>query len=542
MTVAVAETASPPRLEGRPAAEAWEIGELLDKIRTGALRIPRFQRPFRWQEAHELELFDSVHRGFPIGTLLLWRHPAEAAMERFGALEIRAPARPDALWIVDGQQRLSTLAAALLRRPERGARAIFYDLETDRFVASRWEEPTAGVSARVPLVEMADTTSLQDWASERGYARDDRRRLVAVADRIRKYKIPAYVVEGDDERVLRAIYGRTNRAGLRLEEHEVFEALHGSLAGDEPSSIDSIVRGFEALAFGAIERSTVYQTLLAIEGLPLDEQIDLGRALAPDRASRALRQTADALRHAVTFLREDAGFPHGALVPYELPLIVLGRFFHVFPTPSGRTRILLRRWLWRGALALQLTGARVGKRQHVDAIREGDEAGSVHGLVALAGQSPAKEVEEVRSYRFSDARSKMQVCALASLAPCDLRTGEGIDVPALLAEHREEAVRVLVPRAVSNVTKVGLAGRFLHGDITPARLRDALRQIQDVKVLASHAVTERAIEALRAGDEVAFLEERTRTLCSLMRQYFARRAEWGADDSPSLDSLIVTED
>jgi hypothetical protein len=108
MSVAGPEVTSPPRLEGRPAAEAWEIGELLDKIRTGALRIPRFQRPFRWGEANELELFDSVHRGFPIGTLLLWKHPAEAALERFGALEIRAPA---------GAAPLLSCRAPLLARP-----------------------------------------------------------------------------------------------------------------------------------------------------------------------------------------------------------------------------------------------------------------------------------------------------------------------------------------------------------------------------------------------------------------------------------------
>lgn len=52
----------------------------------------------------------------------------------------------------------------------------------------------------------------------------------------------------------------------------------------------------------------------------------------------------------------------------------------------------------------------------------------------------------------------------------------------------------------------------------------------------------RAITALRDGDDRSFLAERTRALLDTARAYFARCAEWGADDSPSLDSLVVTED
>ena len=55
----------------------------LSLAQEGKLRVPLFQRPLRWRPDQEAELFDSLLRRFPIGTLLLWERPAPAAIVRF---------------------------------------------------------------------------------------------------------------------------------------------------------------------------------------------------------------------------------------------------------------------------------------------------------------------------------------------------------------------------------------------------------------------------------------------------------------------------
>ena len=77
----------------------------------GRVRIPKFQRPLRWDAKDVLSLLDSVYRGYPIGTLLFWRRPAEADPIVHGTVSIAAPAVTDALWVVDGQQRIISLIA-----------------------------------------------------------------------------------------------------------------------------------------------------------------------------------------------------------------------------------------------------------------------------------------------------------------------------------------------------------------------------------------------------------------------------------------------
>ena len=79
----------------------------------GRLRLPAFQRDYRWQPGDVESLFDSVLKRYPIGNLLLWERPAEAARISIGPLILDVPTVPRAQWVVDGQQRITSLVGAL---------------------------------------------------------------------------------------------------------------------------------------------------------------------------------------------------------------------------------------------------------------------------------------------------------------------------------------------------------------------------------------------------------------------------------------------
>jgi len=40
---------------------------LIEDIRKGQIKIPKFQRPYVWKEAQAIRLLDSVARSYPIG-------------------------------------------------------------------------------------------------------------------------------------------------------------------------------------------------------------------------------------------------------------------------------------------------------------------------------------------------------------------------------------------------------------------------------------------------------------------------------------------
>lgn len=65
-------------LERRPEARTVRVEDLLAEVGRGRIRVPEFQRLFRWERDNARELLDSIYRGYPIGTLLLWETSADA--------------------------------------------------------------------------------------------------------------------------------------------------------------------------------------------------------------------------------------------------------------------------------------------------------------------------------------------------------------------------------------------------------------------------------------------------------------------------------
>jgi hypothetical protein len=131
-------------LHRRPEARGFRVEQLLQEAVDGKLRIPPFQRPLRWKSKQVIEYFDSIRRGFPVGGLLLSRDFGEAQRIEFGSVSIEAKDRNDALWVIDGQQRVTALVATLMRNeltPKRDYWAIWYDLETEQFQRHWRKEP-----------------------------------------------------------------------------------------------------------------------------------------------------------------------------------------------------------------------------------------------------------------------------------------------------------------------------------------------------------------------------------------------------------------
>lgn len=130
----VAIPQQPPRERFRPSwytedrrwthGQTYRLDYVIDVLSRGELRLPRFQRPWRWGDADMIYLLDSFMRGCHIGPLLLWqREDLPASVERFGEFDVTSPAGSATL-VIDGQQRLGAIATAFL-----GDRFFFHLLD-----------------------------------------------------------------------------------------------------------------------------------------------------------------------------------------------------------------------------------------------------------------------------------------------------------------------------------------------------------------------------------------------------------------------------
>lgn len=48
----------------------FTLMHLVEDIKEGRLALPDIQRPFVWPTAKARDLFDSMYRGYPVGTLM----------------------------------------------------------------------------------------------------------------------------------------------------------------------------------------------------------------------------------------------------------------------------------------------------------------------------------------------------------------------------------------------------------------------------------------------------------------------------------------
>ena len=89
------------------------LTHLIEDIKHGNIALPDIQRPFVWSATKIRDLFDSMYRGYPIGTLMFWETGAETGTRQVGG---GASDRVAKLLIVDGQQRLTALFAVITGR------------------------------------------------------------------------------------------------------------------------------------------------------------------------------------------------------------------------------------------------------------------------------------------------------------------------------------------------------------------------------------------------------------------------------------------
>ena len=92
------------------------INDLVEMIRSGQLRLPEMQRRYVWRATRVRDLIDSLYRGYPSGSILVWE--TDQAMPTVDmAVEQKVSPFAGHKLLLDGQQRATSLSAVLRGEP-----------------------------------------------------------------------------------------------------------------------------------------------------------------------------------------------------------------------------------------------------------------------------------------------------------------------------------------------------------------------------------------------------------------------------------------
>lgn len=205
--------------------DGLHIREIIERVRTGRLRIPAFQRGFVWDAERVAYLMDSIYKGYPFGAAILWRTREQLKSERqLGPFVL--PERDADLpidYVLDGQQRLTSVFGV-------------FQTEIPAFEQAPWTQIYFDMMAPTDLQESQFRCLLDDevdlerhfpigtFFSVAGYRQATKDFEDELAEKIghvqavfQQASIPIQLVETDDRAKVAIVFERVNRMGMELD-------------------------------------------------------------------------------------------------------------------------------------------------------------------------------------------------------------------------------------------------------------------------------------------------------------------------------------
>ena len=515
------------------------LGRLVERIAAGQIRVPRFQRAFVWRQTDLHALLDSILRGFPIGSILVW--DTEGNMEstqRIGPIKISP--RPDGMigYLLDGQQRVSTLVGTLRLADGMDATVdqvdwrVYCNLDTQEFHRA----PVEGVGPQhFPVRSLLNTAGFFEACRRIQSEGDDPDRIqkwLDEADRLasafRDYQLPLIRIRDADLDSAVTVFARLNRTGRKMAADEMVTALtyqkgQFHLAQEMNNFKVELARK----RFGDLDRVFLFRAVLAALGRDIYAK-DWADLMVKQEVRRALPDAFESatkgIRRALEFL-DSLGVTSDRLLPYGLQLVFLGEFFRLCPQPTASVRELLKRWFWVTSFAgwfgaVRLTQIRRGLSE-IRALATGDE--TQFSVVSL--EVPAQPFPN----RFDgrSARVRAFLLYLASLEPRSLRDNGPLDPGELLSTLGAGAVGYVSSSLSRCANLIGSPANRMYVDRDHVgQALGALENLPDhvlTEVLPTHGFPVMSIDHLRSGDRAGLVEARLENLIHGEREFMMTR-------------------
>ncbi len=195
------------------------VDNLIDMV----LKLPEIQRQYVWNRPQIRDLLDSLYRGYPVGTILLW-DTGEAPVARSIAVAHNAP--DSALlngnrFLLDGQQRITSLTKSL-RTVSEGGVDVRFNFETEEFQIANAviKQDPRFVSVR----DVCEQGPIAVAGELELFARTDAQEILNRLNHvysIGRYQVPVHVLKDFNYEEVTDIFLRVNSKGTRLREAEL---------------------------------------------------------------------------------------------------------------------------------------------------------------------------------------------------------------------------------------------------------------------------------------------------------------------------------
>ncbi len=531
--------------------DIFRIEELVIKVREGDIKLPKFQRPFVWKRKRVLTLFDSIYRGYPIGSILLWLSSEKLSSEKnIGDLIIKERNETfPTYYLLDGQQRLSSLCGALFW-DEINVKSLWnvaFDLEKEEFVYLGRDErkifhfPINKLLATFDFIAQCRILETDEKNKDR-YLKNAEKLLRSIKD----YKIASVIIGEMSINQVAPIFERINSTGRQLTIVDLMRAATWSDKFDLTTAIMSVSKALELKEFDSVPETHILRNISASCGLGIfKEAIDKLRTKTPDELKIASKETSEAYKLSVDFLSDELLLASYGYLPYGLQLTLLVEFFRLCPKPTITQREKLKKWFWDTSFCRHFGVSNTGQQK--------DDLDIMRAFARNEIDIP-KIKEKIRyrdfvqsSFKLNTAVSKTFGLLLASNSPKNLLDGSTINIRQTLSIANQKEYHHIFPRNYlkgsgyhddkinmhSNICLLNLGANRKIANTRPSVYFKNIKELlgnQLGSVLESNYLNNDSFEAAANEDYEKFIEIRSSILIKKMKELVSDYQKIGMPD------------
>lgn len=516
-----------------PKPVVYRLEELARLVKSGDIKLPRFQRPFVWRRPDMLKLLDSIYKGYPIGSLLIWDSSQRLKSERdIAGLKVddEATIYPTS-YLLDGQQRLTTLCGALYwdGKEANSIWGIYFDLDTEEFIY-----PKSLDSVTIfPLNKLLNTSDFirqcmkLEHLSKSSLLTERAERLLRT---IKDYQLAVVKIGDMSIEEVAPIFERINSTGRKLTIVDLMMAATWSNGFDLADEINAIQQSCLDQQFLNVTEAQILRSVAASANLGINkDDIQKLRKLTPKQLSEATGNCREALVKTVVWLKENIQIYDASYLPYGLFFTYAVEFFRIVKTPTPEQLQELKSWFWYTSTTLQFGGASTGDiARELLNVRE-------YAVSARTQLYSRKEINLTRflldRFTLKNASSTAFALMLFSMKPTRTITGKHIELQDFF-EKTSRAFSKFSPKR-SQPYNISLIIHPYKNEPIDSRARVDLNL---------HLLDEKCMNAVREDDHESFYIHRSDLISDFVSMMTGCQTIINIDDGFDRSDRIETDD
>ena len=442
------------------------VDEIIQKVLSGQIRIPTFQRGFVWDADKVAVLMDSLYKGYPIGSLLFWRTRSKLKFERdlgpFRLPEVDPDYPID--YVLDGQQRITSIFGVFQSQIDvfktEDWTSVYFDYRANAdaqesqfaVLAPSEVDPDRYFLLRNffnTVVYRRATTNLDDQILEL---------LDKVQNIFKQRRIPQQMLSTDDKTIVAIVFERINRQSVELDTLQLLSAWTWSEEFDLQRKFEELSLELEPFGFRDVgqDQDLLLKCCSAVltHSVKTDTLINLNGSIVRDR----FQEVVNGLKGSIDFLSNNLKIYSLINLPYSNFLVALSVFFSStgnsqFRYTDSQRRTILK-WFWRTCFSRRYNSQPIKSMQFdIEEISK-LKMGQTSNLITDSGSFDIEpDFFKESKFRSGTVVTKTFILLLAQKNPYSFVTGSPISLGDVLKDYNRNQFHHIYPRAFLRKSK-----------------------------------------------------------------------------------------